>query len=184
MGILDVICHTMEFRRSLERNRARLYRIAYSWCRNAAVADDVVQDTMIKALRHQRQLRDLQAMDAWLFSILANCYRDHFRRHRDTEDIDDLELPADDTPETEHTQNQVIAMVHTAIAALPEGQRQVLTLVDLEGFSYTEVAQILSIPTGTVMSRLCRGRNLLKQLLLPVIARHSKPDTRGIWRVK
>ncbi len=184
MGILSVICRPMEFRRGLERNRSRLYRIAYSWCRNAAVADDVVQDTMIKALHHQRQLRDLQALDAWLFSILANCYRDHFRRHREAEDIDDLELPTHDTPETEHSQNQVIAMVRTAIATLPEGQRQVVTLVDLEGFSYAEVAQILSIPTGTVMSRLCRGRKTLQQLLLPVITRPSEPDIREIWRVK
>ncbi|MHB1585818.1 MAG: RNA polymerase sigma factor [Acidiferrobacteraceae bacterium] len=184
MGILDLICRPIEFRRNLERARPRLYRLAYSWCRNTSVADDVVQETMIKALRHQRQLRDPQAMDAWLFSILANCYRDHFRRHRDEEDIDEMDLPGDITPETEHAQNQVVRMVRAAIGRLPEGQRQVLTLVDLEGLSYEEVATVLSIPTGTVMSRLCRGRRLLKQLLLPVLAHQTRSEAPGLWRVK
>ncbi|MHB1952052.1 MAG: RNA polymerase sigma factor, partial [Acidiferrobacteraceae bacterium] len=170
MGVLDLVCRPIEFRRNLERARPRLYRVAYSWCRNASLADDVVQETLIKALRHQRQLRDPGAMDAWLFSILANCYRDHFRRQKEEEDIDEMELPGDATPETEHGENEVVRLVRAAIMRLPEGQRQVLTLVDLEGLSYEEVAKVLSIPTGTVMSRLCRGRRLLKQLLLPVLS--------------
>ena len=167
MSVLDFICRPIEFRRNLARNRKRLYRIAYSWTRNPALADDLVQDTMIKALRHQGQLREAEAQDAWLFTILANSYRDHFRRQRDMEDIDDLDLPDDSTPESEHANNQLRRKVRAAIGRLPEGQRQVITLVDLEGFSYVEVAQILSIPSGTVMSRLCRGRQALRELLLP-----------------
>ncbi|HET9121872.1 MAG TPA: sigma-70 family RNA polymerase sigma factor [Acidiferrobacteraceae bacterium] len=171
MSVLDFICRPIEFRRNLARNRKRLYRIAYSWTHNAALADDLVQDTMIKALRHQGQLREPEAQAAWLFTILANSYRDHFRRQRDMEDIDDLELAADATPETELADTQIQRKVRAAIIQLPEGQRQVVTLVDLEGFSYVEVAQILSIPSGTVMSRLCRGRQALRELLLPEFGR-------------
>lgn len=174
MGILDFICRPIEFRRTLAANRERLYRIAYAWSRNRALADDLVQETMIKALRHQSQLRDPAAQEAWLFSILANCYRDHFRRQRPMEDIDELELTHDSTPETEHGENEIVHKVRNAVARLPEGQRQVITLVDLEGFSYVEVAQILSIPSGTVMSRLCRGRQALKELLLPDFGRVQK----------
>lgn len=183
MGVLDFICRPIEFRRNLARNRKRLYRIAYSWTRNSALADDLVQDTMIKALRHQGQLRESDAQDAWLFTILANSYRDHFRRQRETEDIDDLDLADHSTPETEHADNQIRRKVRAAIAQLPEGQRQVVTLVDLEGFSYVEVAQILSIPSGTVMSRLCRGRQALRALLLPEFGR-AEPGKAIVRRIK
>lgn len=182
MGVLDFICRPIEFRRNLARNRKRLYRIAYSWTRNAALADDLVQDTMIKALRHQGQLREPEAQDAWLFTILANSYRDHFRRQREMDNIDDLDLPHDRTPETEHADNQIRRKVRAAIARLPEGQRQVVTLVDLEGFSYVEVAQILSIPSGTVMSRLCRARQALRELLLPEFGRLETGSTKAVVR--
>jgi RNA polymerase sigma-70 factor (ECF subfamily) len=152
-------------RRQLEQHRQRLYRIAYAWTHEAALADDLVQETLIKAMQRIGQLRDPKAGEAWLYSILTNCYRDHFRRRRDTEDIETLELPHDDTPERDLGQAQIVATVRTAIARLPEGQRQVVTLVDLEGFSYVEVAQILDVPIGTVMSRLCRARAALKDLL-------------------
>lgn len=72
----------------------------------------------------------------------------------------------DDTPEDINSRSQVVDRVRAAIALLPMGQRQVLTLVDLEEFSYNQVADILAIPVGTVMSRLCRGRQALKQTLI------------------
>jgi len=183
VGILDFICRPIEFRKSLAANRDRLYRIAYAWSRNKALADDLVQETMIKALRHQSQLRDSAALEAWLFSILANCYRDYFRRQRPMDDVDELELMHDSTPESETCENEIVRKVRNAITRLPEGQRQVVTLVDLEGFSYVEVAQILSIPSGTVMSRLCRGRQALKELLLPDFGRVPKTG-QAVWRVK
>lgn len=166
MGLLDLICRSQEFKNALEQARPRLYRVAYAWCHNPALADDLVQDTLIKAWRKAGQLRDQQSRDAWLFSIMANCYRDHFRRHRDMEDIDDFELPFESSPESEHIQHETVHKVRSAIARLPEGQRQVITLVDLEGLSYVEVAHVLQIPSGTVMSRLSRARSRLRELLL------------------
>lgn len=166
MGLLNVFCRSREFRETLERARPRLYRVAYAWCHNRALADDLVQDTLTKALQRADQLREPAAQEAWLFSILANCYRDHFRRERDTVDIDDVELPHERSPEFEHQEHEIVRKVRAAIATLSEGQRQVVTLVDLEGFSYVEVAQILNIPSGTVMSRLARARAALKETLI------------------
>lgn len=165
MDFLKLFSCSREFRKTLEQNRARLYRVAYSWSHNPALADDLVQETLTKALTKAGQLRDPRARDAWLFSIMANCYRDHFRRQREMDDIDDVELLHEATPESESSRHETIGRVRAAIARLPEGQRQVITLVDLEGFSYSEVAHILAVPVGTVMSRLCRARSALRALL-------------------
>ena len=165
MEVFDIFCRGRDSRRKLEESRARLYRVAYSWCRNAALADDLVQETLIKAYRKSDQLRDPKAGQSWLFSILSNCFNDHFRRNRETEDIDNVTLVEDSTPESEVDEFQIVNKVRNAVALLSEGQRQVMTLVDLEGFSYIEVSQILEIPIGTVMSRLYRARKKLMEKL-------------------
>ena len=165
MEILSLFCHADAFQEQLKQIRPKLYRVAFSWSHNSALADDLVQETLIKALRNKSQLRDSAKMNGWLFSILANCWRDHFRRNRMMEDIDELEEHCcvdDANPESDHEQSQIVSRVLGAVSRLPMGQRQVLTLVDLEEFSYIEVAGILSIPVGTVMSRLCRARQTLK----------------------
>jgi RNA polymerase sigma-70 factor (ECF subfamily) len=164
--MLGLFRRTKEARKQLELQRAKLYRVAYSWCRNPALADDLVQETLIKALQKSSQLRDPNAGQAWLFTILNNCFRDHFRRLRETDDIDNVTLISEDSPEDDNVRLETVQKVRNAIAGLSAGKRQVVTLVDLEGFSYIEVATILSIPVGTVMSRLCRARNELKSELL------------------
>jgi RNA polymerase sigma-70 factor (ECF subfamily) len=184
MDIFDFFLRTREAQRALQQARSRLYRVAYAWCHSPALADDLVQETLIKALQKSSQLRDPKARDAWLFTILANCYRDHFRRSRDMEDIDELELSLEATPESESSRSEIVAKVRAAIGRLPEGQRQVVTLVDLEGFSYIEVAQILDVPIGTVMSRLCRARNAMKVILLPEFQQNLEAAARGIRRIK
>jgi RNA polymerase sigma-70 factor (ECF subfamily) len=77
-----------------------------------------------------------------------------------------LPLTDESSPETETDRRTVIGRVRAAVAALPAGQRQVITLVDLEGLSYVEVANVLKVPMGTVMSRLCRARRALRKTLL------------------
>jgi RNA polymerase sigma-70 factor, ECF subfamily len=157
------------FRPSVEALRPLLYRIAYAWCHDAALADDLVQETLSKAWSRRAQLRDEVALKAWVVMIMNHCWLDHLRRRRDFDDIEDwrdeLESSAD-TPEVSCNREQVIACVRSAVARLPLGQRQVLTLVDLEEFGYAEVAAILDIPVGTVMSRLSRARASLRQYLL------------------
>jgi RNA polymerase sigma-70 factor (ECF subfamily) len=173
-----------EARQRLEQHRAKLYRIAYAWTHNAALADDLVQETLTKALVKSSQLRDPAASDAWLYSILTNCYRDHFRRSRETEDIDDVELVEESTPESASGQRQIIDKVRAAMKRLPDAHRQVVTLVDIEGFSYVEVADILTVPIGTVMSRLCRARAALKEQLLVEMSRPSGATEPKLRRVK
>ncbi len=166
MGVISRFYKNRELRTTLEESRGRLYRIAYSWCHNPALADDLVQETLIKALKYSDQLRDPKTIKSWLYKILTNCWRDHFRRSRETVDIDDVVLVEENTPELHQQRNEVVDRVRAGIATLPVGQRQVITLVDLEGCSYIEVAEILDIPIGTVMSRLCRARRALKDALL------------------
>ncbi|MDH4191885.1 MAG: sigma-70 family RNA polymerase sigma factor [Betaproteobacteria bacterium] len=152
-----------------EAHRLALYRLAYAWCHDPALADDLVQETLLRALDRSAQLRDPQRLKSWLCSILANCLRDHYRRTRTFEDIDELDeavLSHADTPESARESAQVVARVRDEVSRLPLGQRQVLTLVDLQECSYAEVAQILDLPIGTVMSRLCRARAALKLRLL------------------
>lgn len=162
--------------------RPRLYRLAYAWCHDPALADDLAQETLAKALHSGSQLRDEQALLGWLFSILNNCWRDHLRTRREHLDLHELdELVLDDTPNPEqrYASQQATQRVRTAIAALPLAQRQVVTLIDLGACSYAEVAVILDLPVGTVMSRLSRARQALKQSL----ASESRPQAH-LRRVK
>ena len=184
MELFDIFRRNRDSRNQLEQSRARLYRVGFSWCRSAALAGDLVQETLLKAYRKSDQLRDPKAGQAWLFSILSNCYNDHFRRNRETEDIDNITLVDDTTPETETDQLQIVDKVRRSVATLAEGQRQVMTLVDLEGFSYNEVSNILDIPIGTVMSRLCRARNALKERLLTEFEKQPGLQEAILRRVK
>lgn len=168
MGLLRFLGRTRQFEEKLAEVRPRLSRLAYSWCHQRATADDLVQDALAKALDRHGQLREAEALYGWLCAILANCWHDHLRRRKHTEDIDALdetELPVTEGPEDACLQNEIVRRVRHAITALPAGQREVVTLVDLEEFSYAEVATILEIPIGTVMSRLSRARVALRDAL-------------------
>jgi len=183
MDVFNFLGRTREAKAKLEQHRLRLYRIAYAWTHNAALADDLVQETLTKALQKSGQLRDPNAGEAWLYSILANCYHDHFRRHRVTEEIDNHILTDESTPEKESSEQEIVLKVRAAIAKLSEGQRQVITLVDIQGLSYMEVAQILNVPIGTVMSRLCRARYALKDLLEEIAPKLAAEESK-IRRIK
>lgn len=128
---------------------------------------------MIKGLKSLHQLKDEAVLEAWLFSILHNAWRDHFRRQHPQADVEELmALPATTgTPEELHAESELIGRVRRAVATLPLGQRLVVSLVDLEELSYAEAATALDIPVGTVMSRLCRARQALRVLL------HDAPAT-------
>ena len=149
----------------LEADRGRLFRMAYAWTSNADIADEVVQVTMIKAMHSIDKLNDIDLLDSWLFRILSNCFIDLCRKRRDEVDIDDVVLFTQETPEAVHSQDEMLAAVRSAIACLPVNHRQVITLVDIEGFSYTEVSSILGVPLGTIMNRLNRARQSLKIIL-------------------
>jgi len=168
MGVLSSINQKRAFRSILSNSRGRLYRMAYAWTHDPALADDLVQQTYYKALRSQKQLRDIDAADAWLFRILANCLTDHYRARRELLSDDELISIEKRTPEHEAQDEQVAQRVRQAVRSLPLPQCQVVTLVDLEEFAYVAVSQILDIPVGTVMSRLSRGRRALRDRLLDI----------------
>ena len=158
-------------RREIESSRDMLFRMAYAWCHDASLAEDLAQASVEKALRATGQLRDPAKLKAWLLQILANCLRDHHREARDFVDIDsvaDVVAATGATPEDARASAELVGRVRSAVAALPLGQRQVVTLVDLEECSYTQAAEVLDIPIGTVMSRLCRARRALREALEPV----------------
>jgi len=164
-GITTMFSNTKFIRVELEKRRDLLYQIAYSWCHNPALADDLVQEAMVKALRKANQLKNTDAVKGWLSKILANCWYDHLRKTREMVNIDNI--PYEDYAyETDTNERQdIVDRVRAMIEQLPVGQRQVITLVDLAGFSYAEISEILGIPIGTVMSRICRARNSLKKAL-------------------
>lgn len=168
MSIFPLFGRSAGFAKRLGDSRAGLFRLAFMWCHDRALADDLTQEALTKALQHADDLRDTNKLRPWLFGILVNCWRDHLRARRPTEDIDDIEehwLATEHSCEHIASQAQLAGRVRAAIAQLPVGQREVLALVDLEECSYAEAAQILAVPMGTVMSRLCRGRAGLRRLL-------------------
>ena len=170
---LTMITNKRYIRGELEKRRELLYRLAYSWCHNPALADDLVQDAMVKALKNTRQLKDTAAIKSWLSKILANCWYDYLRSTRKTVDLDNLPYEETSSEGDEHEQQDIVSRVRAMIATLPVGQRQVITLVDLAGFSYIEIAGILDIPVGTVMSRISRARKALKAKLADYDPRHE-----------
>jgi RNA polymerase sigma-70 factor, ECF subfamily len=191
VSLLGFISRTSKFEALLGESRKRLWRLAYSWSHNRALSDDLVQDTLAKALLKHKQLRDPDLLNSWLCTILANCWHDHLRQRKYTAAIDDIDNIAeadlssgDNTPEDGCFQNQMIRRVRLAVAQLPIAQREVVTLVDLEECSYSEVAAILEIPIGTVMSRLSRARFALKEALREPQAAAPVQSMQRMSRVK
>jgi RNA polymerase sigma-70 factor (ECF subfamily) len=137
--------------------------------RNDADAEDVVQDACVRALRFFSSLRDDSAR-AWLLSIVRNTWYSRFpKRGGDrTTELDDTadEQPGTDLdPEARVIQQQAVERVRLALEQLPPDFREVMVLRELEGFSYKEIATIVDIPIGTVMSRLARARDRLIPIL-------------------
>ena len=179
-----IISQRRAFKRLVVNNRQRLYRMAFAWTSDPQLADDLVQQTLLKALSNQKQLRDFAAAEGWLFRILANCLTDHRRAKREFLSGDNLELVDKATPEKWLKEEELVQKVRQAVQKLPINHRQVVTLVDLEEFSYASVAQILDIPVGTVMSRLCRGRRALREELIENKAHESLTPAVNIKRIK
>jgi RNA polymerase sigma-70 factor, ECF subfamily len=175
---LNMLSKNRKLKKAMAACRPRLYRLAYSWTHEASLADELTQEALTKALKNLPQLRSPETLDRWLFGILSNCWKDHFRRTKPLENIDDYVQHDAHTPEQQLEQQCLKDSIQRAIAELPVAQRQIVTLIDLEGFRYTEVSSILQIPIGTVMSRLCRARKALAKKLLayrrPQMSEHNR----------
>lgn len=152
----------------------RLYSTALRLTRNPADAEDLVQDTYLKAFRAAAQFRPGTNMRAWLFTILHNTFlnarRDEGRSPIDA-DSEAVEQAVDlasaaETPEDALVRGAMDADVKAALDALPDAFREAVWLRDVEQFSYDEIARIVGVPIGTVMSRISRGRRLLHDRLV------------------
>lgn len=150
----------------VEYSRNKLYQAAYSWCHDEALAEDLVQETMLKALSTKSQLDDLKYLDTWLFRILINTWHDYLRKKKEVENFHDYVFASIDDVENDYLAGELISKVRQEISKLPVDLREVITLIDFSGFSYQEVSEIISIPIGTVMSRLYRARRSLEKNLL------------------
>lgn len=184
MGLVSALFARRDFCARLERRRERLYGIAFAWCHDKHLADDLVQQALYKALQKRTQLKNPAAIDGWLYRILANGLRDFYRSYRETEEFDPERGPRTESALQAAEREDVVAQVRRAVASLPLAQRQVITLIDLEGSSYNDVAIALDIPLGTVMSRLCRARRALKDRLHPDMAPCAGIAGHRIRRVK
>lgn len=144
-----------------------LRRYARGLVRDATLADDLVQDCLERAIARWHQRRPERSTRAWLYAILHNLAVDRGRRAR----RQGMSVPVDDSVRTElatpATQEQRLRTddVLSAIHHLPAEQCAVLLLIGVEELSYAEAADVLGVPTGTVMSRLSRGRDRLRALL-------------------
>ena len=166
MKVIKNLVAAFSLKAEFAARRNKLYRIAYSWCHDSALADDLVQETIFKAIKNAAKLRDIETIDTWLYRILFNCWQDYLRvKGRNVEFVeahDDAQLEQSDN----YQQSQIVKRVRASIEQLPLPLREVVTLADFAGFSYAEIAEIVDVPIGTVMSRLFRARQNLKQQLL------------------
>lgn len=161
MNVFKLACRKVALVRRIEGSRSKLYRMAYAWSHDAMLADDLVQEAQMLALQKIEQLKDDAAFDGWIYTILNNVWLGYLRKSRPCEDIERVVIIDNSSPEHEMLVRQIDIMVRNAMSALPNAQRQVVSLIDLDGLSYSEVADILQVPIGTVMSRLNRARSSL-----------------------
>lgn len=159
-----------------------MYRIAYAWCHDSALADDLVQESLEKAIRNVDRLYDHSALNGWLYRIMNNCWKDYLRKQYHHVDVADDELVYEgSSPEEAYELQNMTVRVQSAVARLPMGQRQVITLVDLNDASYAEVAEVLEVPIGTVMSRLSRARKALASI---VLEQHAQSTSSNIYPLR
>lgn len=197
------------FEREVERLMDRLYGTALRLTRSPQDAEDVVAEAVARAWSRLDELRDPKQFEGWLFRILHNTFISAWRRRRSRQDCE-VELDQSDadsgagefslfrqlhqpfllwwgTPEDRVVESLLREDIQRAIDALPDAFRVVIVLVEIEGYTYREVADSLSVPLGTVRSRLNRGRSLLQRALWQCAReagivhgpRHADPDGDG-----
>lgn len=151
-----------------------VYRTALRLTRNPSDADDLAQETYLKAFRHASRFERGTNLKAWLFTILHNTYRNRLRDARrnpvtvDSEIVDrsGARQGHRETPEQILIGDSLDADLQAAVDTVPEPFREAMWLRDVEEFSYAEIAGMLQVPLGTVMSRISRGRRMLYDALV------------------
>jgi RNA polymerase sigma-70 factor, ECF subfamily len=180
-GTLPLVADQSTFEELASPYMSALYAAALRMTRNPSDAEDLVQETYLRAYRGFGGFREGTNLKAWLYRILTNTFINQYRakkRRPDQVDLDDVEdfyifrrlggleaADAERTAETEALESMPDDEVKQALESIPEQFRMAVILADIEGFSYKEIADILDVPIGTVMSRIHRGRRQLQKLL-------------------
>lgn len=165
----------------------QLYGAALRMTRKPADAEDLVQETYLKAFAAFRSFREGTNLKAWMYRILTNTYINGYRKRQrqpaqyPTDEITDWQLAATaehtaeglKSAEIEALEQMPDSKIKDALAQLPEDFRMAVYYADVEGFPYKEIAEIMDTPIGTVMSRLHRGRKQLRGLLADVAREHG-----------
>ena len=179
-----------QFRRELLASIPSLRAFGISLTSRGDRADDLVQETLMKAWRHHQSFVAGTNMRAWLFTILRNEFYTHLRKRK--REVEDVDGQYSDKVSVTGNQESHIAMaeLRLALAKLPEDQREAIILVGASGFSYVEAAEICSCAVGTVKSRVNRARKRLAELLhLDIVlpdaqAEGSAPDAPALTQIR
>jgi RNA polymerase sigma-70 factor, ECF subfamily len=158
------------FESLVRRYQGDVWRLVCHLVQNQGLADDITQDTFVRAFRFLPDYRGDAKFSTWLFSIARNCARDEMRRAGRRQRTQDAVTPQ---PEESRPERTYSMEVREALATLPLELREPLVLIDLVGCSYREVAAALAVPEGTIKSRVHRARELLAVALGP---RHRRPQ--------
>jgi RNA polymerase sigma-70 factor (ECF subfamily) len=151
-------------------HRDGVVNVVYRMCGDANLAEDAAQEAFIRAWKHLPSYRPRSPFRNWVYRIANNAAVDVLRRRRETVDADALPLASSGAgPEATMVSKERSMRVKEAVSNLPEASRAVLVLREYEGLSYKEIADTLSIPIGTVMSRLNYARNRLRESLAPCL---------------
>ena len=154
----------------VRRYQVRIFNHARILTCDDGEAEDLAQETFIRAFRGLKRFRGESSFKNWLYRIATNVAIDALRRQRETTDVDEIQLASPDTgPEARVEEQERSRIVQEAVLALPPASRAVLVLREYEGLSYREIADTLDIPIGTVMSRLNYARNRLRKSLAPYL---------------
>ncbi|HCR18662.1 MAG TPA: RNA polymerase subunit sigma-24 [Candidatus Latescibacteria bacterium] len=159
----------------VNRYRGRLYNFIFRFVGERETAEDIVQETFLRAFRKRKEYRAIANFSTWLFTIAGNLAKSELRRrkrwrlfslHKDDENDTVMDLPDESfRPDTVTESSIADVQIQQAILSLPEKYRQVVLLRDVEGLSYQEISEISKCPVGTVKSRVNRARLKLQQKL-------------------
>ena len=158
-----------EFQTHILPHKNKLYRFAMSIVGNAVEAEDVVQEVFIKIWQNREKLNSLKSVEAWSMKLTKNLSIDKLRsKHRRTDGLEStLSISSSDqTPDKAAEMNDTMSRIKNLMLSLPEKQRQVLQLRDIEGMSYDEISKILDLPLNQVKVNLFRARKLIRAKLI------------------
>jgi RNA polymerase sigma-70 factor (ECF subfamily) len=165
----------------VKKYKGKVFNMAFSFTRDREAADDLAQEIFIKAYYALGKFKFKSGFGTWLYRIAVNHIKDHLRKHKKERHLsfDDVhhesklaEVEADRRNDAREKETR-IRLLHQALKSLPQKYRIIITLRDVQGHSYEEIASILDISPGTVDSRLHRARKMLREKIAPFLSREG-----------